>query len=129
MGLAVKARWATILGGLSFLVAAPAAHDASAGAPPPPPCDANTVPAVRLAGLAKKVVVGKREVFGLENELGAANVPGPVEVRMVGKGGNTFFQESTTRRGPRLFFIQFDLFDSSARVYASYIQLSQDGTE
>jgi hypothetical protein len=127
--LAVKARWATILGALSFLVVAPAAHDASAGVAPPPPCDPNTVPAVQLAGLAKKVVVKKREAFGLENELGSASVPGPVEVRMVGKGGRTFFQESTTRRGPRLFFIEFDLFDSPAWVYASYTQLYQDGTE
>jgi hypothetical protein len=95
-----------------------------------PPCDPNTTPAVQFAGLAKKVVVGKREVFGLENELGSANVPGPVEVRMVSKDGrgNTFL-ESTTQRGPRLFFLQFRLFDPPARVYASYTQFYADGTQ
>jgi hypothetical protein len=128
---AVKARWATILGGLSFLVAAPVAHDASAGIAPPPPCDPNTVPAVKLAGLAKKVVIGKRETFGLEDTTSPANVPGPVEVRMVAKDGKgaTFFRGDTNRRGLRIFAIWFRFGDPPARVYASYTEVQPDGTE
>jgi hypothetical protein len=112
-------------------VAAPAAHDASAGVAPPPPCDPHTLPAVQLAGLAKKVVVKKREFFGLEDTTSPASVPGPVEVRMVRKDGKgaTFFQGGTNRRGLRLFFIEFRLGDPPARVYASYTEVQPDGTE
>jgi hypothetical protein len=99
-------------------------------ATPPADCSPRTPNAMRFAGLPRRIVVGKRERFGLKSIGPRARVDGRVEVRIVARNGRgkPLLRQSTTRRGSRLFSIRLRYRKPPVRVYASYVQRLADGT-
>lgn len=95
-----------------------------------PPCDPSVTPAVVLADLAPSVRVGVQEKFGLEDTTSSADAAGgAVNVRMVGDdgAGGVFFEDTTTERGDRIFFVRVDLGNPPVRIFASYTEVYPGG--
>jgi hypothetical protein len=114
-----------------FEVLASARATVNATEPPPPrACPPDIGNALRFAGLSKRIVVGKRERFGLRAVGERSRVEGSVNVRIVGRNGRgkVLFRKTTSRRGSRLFPITLKYRRPPVRVYASYIQSLADGS-
>lgn len=112
-----------------IVLAAAAAWPASAQAQDPelPGCEGATAPALRFAGLPSRVPFGRAERFGVEDSYRTSSTAvGGITVEMVGGDGDVFFEGLLRGRGSRLLWIQLDLEDPPARVYATFVEEAPD---
>jgi hypothetical protein len=117
--------------GLAGVLAATAfwAWPAWAQAPELPDCDPASAPALHFVGLPSHIPFGRPQRFGFEDSLRTDSIAvGEITVEMVSHDGEVFFEGKIRGRGAALLWIQLDLEDPPARVYASFVEEAPDLT-